>query len=85
MKQTAILAALLALTACADATRAVNSDVTPAKLQSDTASYFATSKRNVRVGNFKQSMIGTAYKARVGRTTYDCNYFRGAVSCNRAL
>ena len=85
MQKAILLAALLGLTACADATSAVNSDVSPAKLQSSTASYFATSNRNVRIGGLKQSVIGTAYKARVGRTLYDCNYFRGTVSCNRAL
>ena len=84
MKKSVVLAAVLALSACADATKAVNSDASPARLQAETAAYFATSKRNVRVGNFKQSMLGTAYQARVAGRLFDCNYFRGTVRCNRA-
>ena len=85
MKKTVILASLLGLSACATATKAINSDATAAKVRLDTASYFATSQRNVAVGNFEQNVFGTAYKARVAGTIYDCNYFRGTVSCNRAL
>ena len=85
MKKLVILAALLGLSACATATKAVNSDATSAKVRLDTATYFATSQRNVAVGNFEQNVFGTVYKAKVAGTVYDCNYFRGTVSCNRAL
>lgn len=85
MKKIVILAALLGLSACSNATKAVNSDATPAKLRLDTATYFATSQRNVAVGNFSQTVFGTAYQAKVVGTVYDCNYFRGTVSCNRAI
>ena len=85
MKKLVLITAILGLSACADATKAVNSDVSGARLQHDTAVYFATSKRNVRVGNFKQNVFGTAYKAKVGGRMYDCKYFRGTVSCNRAI
>ncbi len=85
MKKLLILTALFGLGACASATETVNSDVSRASLQSSTASYFATNKGNVRVGGMKQSVLGTAYQSRVGGTLYNCNYFRGAVSCQRAL
>lgn len=73
------------MSACADATKVVNSDVSPAKLQTDTAAYFSTSKRYVRVGNMKKSVLGTAYQAKVAGRVFDCSYFRGTVSCSRAL
>ena len=63
MKKFVILLGLLAASACSQATDAVNSDVTQAKLQSDTAKYFATSPKQVRIGNMKQSVVGTAYQA----------------------
>ncbi|MCV6593278.1 MAG: hypothetical protein OIF48_10030 [Silicimonas sp.] len=84
MKKCAIAAGLFALSACASATEAVNSDVSRGGLQASTAAYFATSRTNVRIGNLNQSVLGTAYQSRVGGQLYDCNYFRGAVSCNRA-
>ena len=84
MQKVLILTGVLALSACAQATESVNSDVTPAKLQADTADYFATNRGNVRVGNLKQSVVGTAYQARVAGTLYDCKYFRSAISCWRA-
>lgn len=74
----------LALSACGgQVTDAVNSDVTPAKLQNDTAVYFATSRSRVKVGKFEQTVLGTKYKARVAGTLYDCHYFRSSISCNR--
>ena len=76
------LLALAALAACSQATDAVNSDVSVAKLQSDTAVYFATSSRNVRVGNLQSTLVGTSYNAKIGGRMYDCQYFRGTVSCN---
>ena len=84
MKKLALVTALFALSACADATKAVNSDVSPTKLKVSTASYFSTSSRNVRVGNFKQTVFGTSYQAKVSGRLFDCNYFRGTVTCNRA-
>ncbi|NNE79353.1 MAG: hypothetical protein HKN18_03685 [Silicimonas sp.] len=84
MRKLILLVGILAVSACAQATDAVNSDVTQAKLQTDTAKYFDTSPRYVKVGNLKQSMVGTAYQARVGGRLYDCKYFRSAVSCWRA-
>lgn len=85
MKNLVILFALFGLTACSSATKAVNSDATTAKVRLDTATYFATSQRNVAVGNFEQTIFGTAYKSKVAGTVYDCNYFRGAVTCSRAI
>lgn len=85
MKKIVFLAMLIGLSACSNATKAINSDATPTKLRLDTATYFATSQRNVAVGNFEQNVFGTAYKANVAGTVYDCNYFRGTVSCNRAI
>ena len=88
MKKIVILSAVLALGACADVnqsvTETVNSDVSGASLQSSTAVYFATSKRNVKVGNVSQNVFGTAYQSRVSGTLYNCNYFRGTVTCNLA-
>jgi len=84
MKYVVILVALFGLTACSTTTKAINSDATPAKVRLDTATYFATSQRNVVVGNFEQNVFGTAYKAKVAGTVFDCNYFRGAVTCSRA-
>ena len=84
MKKIVIIATFLGLGACADATKAVNSDVSGARLQHDTAVYFSTSKRNVRIGGVKQSVLGTVYKAKVGRTMFDCRYFRGSVTCSHA-
>lgn len=73
-----------ALSACGYATDKVNSDVTQAKLESDTARYFETSRSNVSVGSFRQSIVGTSYKARVAGNLYDCSYFRSALTCARA-
>ena len=84
MRKLLILAPVLALTACAQATETVNSDASPAKVQSETAKYFSTSSRNVRVGAFKRTLLGTEYKAKIGGRTYDCHYIRSAVSCQNA-
>ena len=84
MQKYLVLSAFIAVSACAQATDAINSDVTPLKLQTSTADYFDTTKRYVRVGNMKQSVMGTAYQARVGGKLYDCRYFRSVVTCNRA-
>ena len=84
MKKLVILTALFGLGACASATEMVNSDVSRASLQKDTATYFATSTRNVKVVSISQSVLGTAYQSRVAGKLYNCQYFRGAVSCNRA-
>ena len=75
---------LATLTACGQATDAINKGVTPAKLQADTAAYFRTSKSNVAIGNMKPSMVGMAYQARVGRVLYNCNQFKAAINCERA-
>ena len=50
----------------------------------ETAKYFSTSTRNVRVGNFEQGVFGTKYKARVGTRMYDCRYVRSLVTCENA-
>lgn len=84
MRKLLILAPVLALMGCAQATDTVNSDATPAKVQVETAKYFSTSSRNVRVGAFKQTLLGTEYKAKVGGRTYDCHYIRSAVSCRNS-
>lgn len=84
MRKFLILAPVLALTACAQATETVNSDATAANVQVETAKYFSTSTKNVRVGAFEQSLLGTKYKARVGSRTYDCHYVRSTVSCQNA-
>ena len=84
MRKLLILVPFLVASACSQATDAVNSDVSVAKVQTETAKYFATSTRNVAVGNFKQSVLGTEYKARVAGRMYDCHYVRGTVSCTTA-
>ena len=84
MRKLLILAPVLALTACGQATDAVNSDATPAKLQMETAKYFSTSSRNVRVGALEQTLLGTKYKAKIGSKTFDCHYVRSTVSCQNA-
>lgn len=78
------IVSLAALSACSYATEQVNSDVSAAKLQHSTASLFKTSTRNVAVSNFKATVVGTEYKARVGRGVYDCHYIRGSATCERA-
>lgn len=84
MRYLPILLSIAALSACASTTEAVNKNVTPAKIQADTARYFSTSPRNVTISNVRQTMLGTNYRARVGRTNYTCSQFRSAVSCDRA-
>ena len=84
MPRLLLVLSFVALTACGQATEAVNKSVTPAKLQSDTASYFQTSARNVSIGKMRKSMVGTAYQARVGRVLYNCNQFKAAITCERA-
>ena len=84
MRRLGAILSFLALTACGYATDKVNSDVSTAKLQSDTARYFGTSSNNVRVGNLKQSVLGTAYRAHIGDVSYDCHYFRKAITCDRS-
>jgi len=81
MRKLLILAPVLALMGCAEAAQTVNSDASPAKVQAQTAQYFSTSSRNVRVGAFKQTLLGTEYKAKVGGRTFDCHYIRSTVSC----
>ncbi|MEM7752335.1 MAG: hypothetical protein AAF230_02915 [Pseudomonadota bacterium] len=84
MRKFLILAPVLALTACGQATEAVNSDATAANVQAETAMYFSTSTRNVQVGGFKQTLLGTEYKAKVGSRSYNCHYVRSSVSCKGA-
>ena len=84
MRKLLIFVPVLALTACAQTTEAVNSDATPANIQSKTAEYFSTSPRNVRVGAFNQTVLGTDYKAKVGNRSYDCRYVRKIVTCTNA-
>ena len=84
MRKLLILAPMLVLTACASATDAVNSDASAANVQMETAKYFSTSTKNVRVGAFKQTLLGTEYKAKIGSRTYNCHYIRSTVSCQNA-
>jgi hypothetical protein len=84
MHKSLLFGSLLALAACAQATETVNSDVTTAKLRTDTAVYFNTSPSRVQVGNMRQGVLGTAYQARVSGRVFDCHYFRSSVSCERA-
>lgn len=84
MRKLLKLAPVLVLAACAQATDAVNSDATAANVQKETAAYFATSSKNVRVGAFKQTLLGTEYKAQVGSRMFNCHYIRQTVSCQNA-
>lgn len=84
MPRLLLILSFVGLTACGQATEAINKGVTPAKLQADTASYFQTSSRNVVIGKMRASMVGTAYQARVGQVLYNCNQFQAAISCERA-
>lgn len=83
MRKFYVLLSLTALSACGAAVDSVNSDASAAKLQKDTARYFETSASNVEVGNFVRQITGTAYKARVGGTLYNCHYFKSAVTCEQ--
>jgi hypothetical protein len=84
MRKLLILAPVLALAACSEATETVNSDATAASVKYETAKYFSTSTKYVRVGNFNQTLLGTQYKANVGGRMYDCHYIRKTVSCQGA-
>ena len=84
MRRFLILVSFTGLAACAQTTEAVNSDATAANVTYETAKYFSTSTRNVRVGNFEQGVFGTKYKARVGTRMYDCRYVRSLVTCENA-
>ncbi len=77
-----ILVPVLALTACSDVAETVNSDASVTAVHAETVKYFQT--RNVQVGNFKQTVLGTQYKARVNGRMYDCRYLRSAVTCQPA-
>lgn len=83
MRKLPLILSGLALSACAQATDAINSDATPAKLRAETASYFSTSAYNVSVGNLNPGLLGTAYQARVSGRLYDCRYFKTAVTCSK--
>ena len=82
MQKLIAILSLSALAACAAATETVNSDATPAQLQKSTAQFFKTSTGNVRVSGLKATLVGTEYRAQVGRGLYDCHYIRGAISCD---
>lgn len=84
MRKLLILSAFVSLSACAQTTEAVNSNATPANIQAETAKYFSTSPRNVRVGSFKQTVLGTEYRAQVGSRMFDCRYMRKIVTCTNA-
>jgi hypothetical protein len=84
MRSSLFLIPVLALAACGEATDAVNSDASAANVQYATAKYFDTTPRNVRVGAFKQTMLGTEYKAQIGRRAFNCHYFRKTVTCQNA-
>lgn len=86
MNKALVLTTALFLSACSgsEVTGKVHADATPQNIQIETAKYFATSSRNVRVGNMKSSMLGTAYQAKISGSLYDCRYFKKTVSCNRA-
>ncbi|MEO0946519.1 MAG: hypothetical protein AAFY06_17130 [Pseudomonadota bacterium] len=79
-------ASLALLTACgnSDVTDTLHGDATPQNISAQTATYFETSRSNVAIGNLKPGVFGTAYKAKVAGTLFDCHYFKQTVSCNRA-
>ncbi len=84
MSRVLIVLSFAALTACGQATDAVNSDVTPLKLERATADYFGTGAYSVQVSNIKQSVLGSSYRAHVSGRAYNCRYFRSAVTCQYA-
>lgn len=84
MRKSLFLIPILFVTACGQATDAVNSDATAANVQYETARYFNTSPRNVRVGAMKQTLLGTEYKAQIGRRSFICHYIRKTVTCQNA-
>lgn len=84
MRKILFLIPVLAIAACGEATDAVNSDATAANVQYETAKYFDTSPRYVRVGAFKQTLLGTEYKAQIGRRSFECHYIRKTVTCQNA-
>ena len=84
MRHTLLFASVLLLAACGEVTDTVNSDATPSALATETAKYFETSRSRVAIGNMKPGVWGTAYKAKVAGTVYDCHYFKKSVTCSRA-
>lgn len=84
MRKSLFLLPVLFVAACGQATDAVNSDATAANVQYETAKYFNTSPRNVRVGAFEQTLLGTEYTAQIGRRSYTCHYIRKTVTCQNA-
>ncbi len=84
MRNTLLLTSVLLLAACGEVTEKVNSDASPTALATETAKYFGTSRSRVAIGNMKPGVWGTAYKAKVSGTVYDCHYFKKSVTCSRA-
>ncbi len=74
------------LTACSggSVSDTLHADATPENLTTETARYFETSRSRVAIGNLKPGVLGTAYKARVAGTMYDCHYFKKTVTCDRS-
>lgn len=86
MQKALVLTAVLVLSACsgAEVTDKLHADATPTNIKYETAKYFATSQRGVRVGNMKHGILGTSYQAKVSGGLYDCRYFKKTVTCSRA-
>ncbi len=86
MQKALVLTAVLVLSACsgAEMTDKLHADATPANIKLETAKYFSTSQRSVRVGNMRPGVLGTGYQAKVSGTLYDCRYFKKTVTCSRA-
>ena len=84
MRKSLFLLPVLFVAACGQATDAVNSDATAVNVQYETAKYFNTSPRHVRVGALKQTLLGTEYKAQIGSRSFACHYIRKTVTCQNA-
>ena len=86
MRRTVFATSFLVMAACSgsDVNDTLHADATPASIKLATATYFETSQRYVAIGNLKQGVLGTTYKAKIASTVYDCRYFKKTVSCSRA-
>jgi len=75
---------LLALGACAPIlSGAQNAGTTQDTVRTETAEYFGVSRGAVRISDYEKGLLATNYKATVGGTLYNCNYYYLSVNCAR--
>ena len=80
---TTLVCALL-LSGCAPIiSGTMNASASPELVRSKTAEHFGVSPARVRVSKYEKGLLGTAYRARVNGTLFNCTYYYGAVTCKR--